>query len=119
MEIFYWIIFNVIVKEINYKGNKRICLQFDYNEELIGMIKTIPERQWDKSMKWWHIPYKENYLEYLSNKFDNKIITIPEEYLETLRLKRYSVSTIKSYTSHFSKFLQYYSDISPDYLKQY
>ena len=33
--------FNVIVKEINYKGNKRICLQFDYNEELIGMIKTI------------------------------------------------------------------------------
>ena len=113
--------FKVIVKEINYKGNKRICLQFDYNEELIGMIKTIPERQRDKSMKCWHIPYKENYLEYLSNKFDNKIIfsqinikfentnnkiiTIPEEYLETLRLKRYSVSTIKSYTSHFSKFL--------------
>ena len=27
--------FNVIVKEINYKGNKKICLQFDYNEELI------------------------------------------------------------------------------------
>ena len=48
--------FKVIVKEINYKVNKRICLQFDYNEELIGMIKTIPERQWDKSMKCWHIP---------------------------------------------------------------
>jgi len=33
--------FKVIVKEINYKGNKGICLQFDYNEELIGMIKTV------------------------------------------------------------------------------
>ena len=41
MEIFYWIIFKVIVKEIDYKGNKRICLQFDYNDELIGMIKTV------------------------------------------------------------------------------
>ncbi|MCD6441465.1 MAG: site-specific integrase [Candidatus Marinimicrobia bacterium] len=36
-------------------------------------------------------------------------IEIPKEFEETLRLKRYSENTIKSYKSHFSRFLAYYS----------
>lgn len=37
----------------------------------------------------------------------------PSEYLETLNQQNYSKPTIKTYRSHFFRFLKYYSDIEP------
>jgi site-specific recombinase XerD len=41
-------------------------------------------------------------------------IEIPKEFEKTLKLKRYSENTVKSYKSHFSKFLAYYTGHAPE-----
>ncbi len=40
--------------------------------------------------------------------------TFPSEYIETLKLKNYSVPTIKTYKQHFNRFLRYFKGIEPE-----
>ena len=110
-------------------NEKRISLLFNYDEDVITLVKQIEGRKWSASNKFWHIPFFENYLEKLSLKFNDKLeliedtetkqesITVtkpsfPVEYIETLKLKNYSVPTIKTYRLHFQRFLNYYHGIN-------
>jgi len=36
---------------------------------------------------------------------------VPEEFLQKLEIRRYSMATAKSYISHFEKFMNYYTDV--------
>ena len=108
------------------RNKKRIALLFDYNEDVITLVKQIEGRKWSASNKFWHIPFFENYLEKLNLKFNGKLEFIesttektekeksvknhfPPEYLETLKLKNYSEPTIKTYCLYFQRFLNYYN----------
>jgi len=106
-------------------GNKRIVLNFPYNANIISLVKQIEGRKWSISNKFWHIPYEEDSLEILNKKFKGKIEfkqektkqqkvvkpKLPPEYIETLKLKNYSVPTIKTYRLHFQRFLNFYQNI--------
>jgi site-specific recombinase XerD len=64
----------VIQTEITeHRGEKRVKLLFDYDREKIDLIRKLPGRRWSKTMNCWHIPYKKDYLRYLTNQFNGKI----------------------------------------------
>ena len=123
------------------RNERRIALLFDYDEDVIKLVKQIEGRKWSASNKFWHIPFFENYLEKLNLKFNSKLefiedietkqesITVtkpsfPVEYIETLKLRNYSEPTIKTYRLHFRRFLKYYrstklTDITHEQIRQY
>jgi site-specific recombinase XerD len=109
------------------RNERRIALLFDYDEDVIALIKQIEGRKWSASNTFWHIPFFNNYLGKLNSKFHGKLEFIedtetrqesiavtkpsfPVEYIETLKLKNYSVPTIKTYRLHFQRFLKYYQN---------
>ena len=115
-------------RECRVNDKKRIALLFRYNDSIISLVKGIEGRRWSATNKFWHIPYKKNYLEILNNKFSGRLEFIgnttekiekgkstknhfPPEYIETLKLKNYSEVTIKTYRLHFQRFLNYYPEI--------
>ena len=128
-------------RSCNIRNEKRIALLFDYNEEVITLVKQIEGRKWSASNKFWHIPFFENYLEKLSLEFNGKLEFIedtetkqksiavskpsfPPEYIETLKLKNYSEPTIKTYRLHFQRFLKYYQktkleDLTHEQIRKY
>jgi len=110
-----------------YQGNKRIRLLFPYDPLLIERTKTIPGRIWSQTEKCWHIPYRDDCQTYLGITFAGlaEIVpdgikkatqaksSLPPEYLEQLKLKRYSRSTIKAYLTHFNLYLTYLGQRPP------
>jgi len=45
----------VIVRRRMHDGGIRIILEFQPDEEIIRVVKTLPDATWNKSMKYWHI----------------------------------------------------------------
>jgi site-specific recombinase XerD len=112
----------------------RLKLIFSFNEELTGLIKSLPYHHWDVGKKWWTVPYSEKLLNEIRNRADaqNMIITYeeerqtevkagritpfdivnyricPEEFIQKLKELRYSGNTIKTYRAMFEEFINYY-----------
>lgn len=97
-------------------NNMRLIVKFDYNEEIIQMVKKIPDRKWDKDNKYWHVPNnKESKMEINkiisklglnNNEFQNALI----EYKIYLNSKRYSDKTKNVYLKQINclfKFLNF------------
>jgi site-specific recombinase XerD len=127
---------------------KKIILRFPFAKEHIAKIKTIPYYYWHKEEKYWSFSYTQNILSEIESyfsKFNYQIETknintkgadkkekknygndrkMPAEYLEKLKLKRYSENTIRTYTVSFTDFINYYSqkdllEISDEDIKNY
>lgn len=103
-------------KLIMHKGNVRIAVVFEKNADLIARIKTIAGSRWSSSLGLWHIPdTEENRLRF---KLPPHSQSIPnEEGLESiikfkqwLLSKRYSDSTIKTYSEALKSFLVFYRE---------
>jgi|GEM_PF-3187075 len=43
--------------KIELRGEKRIMIEFPYNQEIASLIKQIPGSTWSRSLQAWHIPY--------------------------------------------------------------
>ncbi|MCB0383537.1 MAG: tyrosine-type recombinase/integrase [Psychroserpens sp.] len=107
---------------------KQIIIDFDYNETLIDLVKTIPNRRWSKSLNNWYVPYSESTLDSIITTFRNydidsralhkgyyidhsklskKYKTLVTYYSKYLRGKRYSKSTIDSYSFLVTDFFAY------------
>lgn len=123
------------IENIDYNGEKRVLLKFDYDLELIELVKELPNRKWSNQLKIWHIPFSDNYIEILNTHFKDvaKIIsteksshkandihygsvgvTIPDDYIKTLEVYRYSEPTCKTYIANFKRFLSFYPNIAPE-----
>ena len=114
-------------------------LIFSFNKALTTEIKKYPYCKWNAANKWWTIPYADKFVEELrlfseqlglifsfeeenigSKKSKTSPYDIPnfrlcpEEYIEKLHELRYSKQTIKTYTSLFEEFINYFNkfDIS-------
>lgn len=48
---------NVTLSKIEHDGQFRIAISFDYNGELLALIKQLPDRRYSKTHSCWHIPY--------------------------------------------------------------
>ena len=103
-------------KLIKHKGAFRIGIIFEKNTELIARIKTVDGSRWSQSIGVWHIPDTEE------NRIRFKIPlhhqTVPseegiasiEKFKQWLLSKRYSSSTIKTYSEALKSFLIYYRE---------
>ena len=130
-----------------------VKVEFAYNLPLINKIKKLPGTRWSVSQKWWYVPEKDfdlgdffaalredAFVDYSalskkkrsgSNSADKPLkqefcpeIPLPEGYLELLKQKRYSESTIKTYTHYFREFRRYFegrklNDITTEEINAY
>jgi integrase/recombinase XerD len=106
-------------------------LFFKNDVSIIEKVKKIPGSRWDPEWKCWHIGLKYGETTNLSLHFkgfaeiekkeadlneefgkhlpliDGRSVT--DEYIKVLRLKQYSLKTIKTYTAMFHLFMNYFS----------
>lgn len=103
-------------KIITHLKEKRIAVYFEKNRELIARIKKLEGACWSQSMKVWHLPYTiEN-----SNRFGLAPLSYPLpsdegikniiKFKQWLRSKRYSESTLASYSDALKSFLVFYRE---------
>jgi integrase/recombinase XerD len=105
---------NWSAKIITHKKVKRIAVYFEKNAALIARIKEINGARWSQSLLAWHLPDTDE------NRVRFKIIplsqTIPsaegieqiEKFKQWLRSKRYSASTLSTYSDALKSFLVFY-----------
>ncbi len=103
-------------KLIKHKGTYRIAITFEKNTELVARIKLIDGSRWSQSLGVWHVPDSEE------NRIRFKILlhfqTVPsaegilqiEKFKQWLLSKRYSPSTIKTYSEALKSFLIFYRE---------
>ncbi len=107
---------------IIHKKEKRIAVWFEKNEELNTRIKKLTDARWSATLKVWHLPdtalnrfkfaiEKKEPLIY-SSKLSVKNQIILTNFIETIQLKGYSSSTLKTYKNEFTLFLIYLNEKS-------
>jgi integrase/recombinase XerD len=103
------------VKLIRHRGESRIGLFFEKNADLIARVKKVEGSKWSQSLKVWHIP------DTAANRTRFKVVVNEpsaegylqlEQFQRYLRSKRYSESTIKTYSEAFKSFLTFYKEKS-------
>ena len=132
---------NIVLKSGTHKGTDIVILCFDYDRELIDLVKTLQMAKWSQTMRSWYIPdspgllnkllilFKEKaWLDYSnmgskkpavsSEKTKEKNIKlaplIPEveqeiqKFKDWLSNKRYSESTIRTYSETLRLFFRFY-----------
>ncbi len=103
-------------KLIKHDGIVRIAVAFEKNAELIARIKTIEGSRWSQSLRVWHLPDTEENrlrfklpLHYTTIPSEEGIIQI-EKFKQWMHSKRYSESTVTSYSEALKSFLIYYRE---------
>ncbi|RKS95659.1 integrase/recombinase XerD [Flavobacterium limicola] len=105
-------------KPIKHKGESRIAVYFEKNQDLIARIKQVAGARWSQQKTVWHLPdtieNRERFkIEPLKNSLPSAegIIQI-EKFKQWLRSKRYSESTISTYSEALKSFLIFYREKS-------
>lgn len=98
---------------IQHKGEKRIAIYFEKNAEWIARIKKLDDAKWSATLKAWHLPDNDENrtrfkLELIKNLSEEHTLKIAE-FVRWLKSKRYSESTIKTYSEALRTFLLFYS----------
>ncbi|MEM0544028.1 site-specific tyrosine recombinase/integron integrase [Flavobacterium sp. j3] len=102
-------------KIIKHKGEKRIAVFFEKNTDLISRIKKVEGSRWSQSNGFWHVPNT------VENQIRFKItVSLPsaegieaiEKFKQYLRSKRYSESTITTYSEALKSFFTFFNSKS-------
>ncbi len=124
----------ITIAPVVHRNEKRLKLMFAYDSELAKRIKMLNNCQWSQTLRCWHIPWQDNIESHISTilnggakitsqksisdqgLFSNqpKKKQIPAEYRNLLERRRYSASTINTYTHFFTEFINYFSDTEPE-----
>lgn len=103
-------------KIITHRGSKRIAVYFEKNAEWIARIKQVEGSRWSQTLGVWHLPdTEENRVRFKITPLSHSIpstegIEQIEKFKQWLRSKRYSESTITTYTEALKSFLVFYRD---------
>ena len=98
-------------KQIKHNSVDRIAVYFENSQELISRIRKIEGAQWSQQNKVWHIPdTEENRKRFKIAPSSNYLpseegIAQIEKFKQWLRSKRYSESTLKTYSEALKSFL--------------
>ncbi len=123
---------SIIIKGID---DGKLLITFPYSEDRVRKIKTVTGRRWDSISRAWTVPYTMQNLKKLSELFEDEDITwrnlkvrpdmsgtdsitegsltkedVLTAFTNYLKLKGYSRKTIKSYSNHIKRFLDYIQD---------
>lgn len=105
-------------KIITHKKEKRIAIYFEKNAELIARIKKLEGSRWSQSLVAWHLPdTEENRVRFNLSPHSQSLPSVEgmeqiEKFKQWLRSKRYSDSTLKTYSEALKSFLIFYRDKS-------
>lgn len=105
---------NWSAKIITHRGEKRIAVFFDRDEELIATMKSIVGSKWSQSKGVWHLPDLEEHrirfgLPPIADSLPSEEgIRSLENFRRWLRSKRYSENTIKTYMDAARSFLVFF-----------
>jgi integrase/recombinase XerD len=103
-------------KLIKHNSENRIAVYFEKNKDLIARIKQIEGARWSQQKTVWHIPdtleNRERFkIESLANSLPSpEGIAQIEKFKQWLRSKRYSESTINTYSEALKSFLIFYRE---------
>jgi integrase/recombinase XerD len=56
------------------EGKERLKLYFEYNKEIVALVKTIPGAWWDPKEKCWHVATQAGGMEMLNRRFEGKLM---------------------------------------------
>ncbi|MFE3869484.1 phage integrase N-terminal SAM-like domain-containing protein [Flavobacterium sp. LS2P90] len=105
-------------KLIKHKDESRIAVYFEKNQDLISRIKQLDGARWSQQKTVWHLPdtteNRERFnIEPIANSLPSAegIFQI-EKFKQWLRSKRYSESTITTYSEALKSFLIFYREKS-------
>jgi len=107
---------NWSAKIITHKKEKRIAVYFEKNAEWIARIKEIDGARWSQSLKAWHLPdTEENRIRFKLTPHSHSIpssegIAQMEKFKQWMRSKRYSESTVTTYSEALKSFLIFYRE---------
>lgn len=120
----------IFLEQKSHKKELRLLLKFDYHSELIGITKKLEGSKWSQTMQCWHLHFsKENialvtasFKEFTSinlDKLPKKELfrrnlnpaekTLLNNFYLFLKGKRYSKSTIQTYTFFVADFVNFYT----------
>lgn len=113
-------------------GYPRLKLIFEPDQMVSPLLNNLNGLKWSGvPMECWHIPYYDNHMAYLNNKFKGKLVfkpfgsfdtgpddmqdgkgrsqafKIPEKLMHQFKLKRCSPNTVNTYRSVFMRYLQF------------
>jgi integrase/recombinase XerD len=109
------------ISAVVHEGQKRLTIKFPYNKEDNALVRTLKGVRWSSTLKCWHVQDNEHF------RILFKITTAPDylpknavglghetseklkEYVLWMRSKRYSESTVESYTKALQVFFQFFS----------
>ncbi len=64
----------IYTKKFIYKGQIRIKLIFEKNEQIFNDLRTLPDLQWSQSQDCWHICDIKSHINYLNKTFSGKYL---------------------------------------------
>jgi site-specific recombinase XerD len=120
----------IFLEQKVHKKKPQLLLKFTYNETLISMVKNIKSTYWSKTLKSWYIEDNEENLSMILNTFKNitsinkdkltkkkifkrNLTTGQKQLLNNFYLylkgKRYSKSTIQTYTFFIADFVNFHT----------
>ncbi|WP_310377544.1 site-specific integrase [Flavobacterium sp.] len=103
-------------KIVKHRKESRIAVYFEKDPEMIARIKVIDGARWSQSLVAWHLPDTfENRIRFrieatLVRKPSQEGILQIERFKQWLRSKRYSASTIITYSDALKSFLVFYKE---------
>lgn len=114
---------------ITHQGAARIALHFEYSKAANERVRKLVGVKWSSTLKVWHVPDNEVYRKQFElfgtpppspqqptnivkdeKQITPEIITKVNAYKSWLRSRRYSDSTIKTYSEALLSFLKFYSN---------
>jgi integrase/recombinase XerD len=104
---------------IKHRGAVRIAVYFKNDAQLIARFKKLKGAKWSASLKVWHLPNTSDYRKRFRLEETNNLVANPineahekakDDFYLWLKSKRYSKSTIKTYTEALKIFLLFYID---------
>ncbi len=129
---------NIKLRRGFHKGQNIIRIEFPYHIQITDILRSHTTATWSRTMGCWYIDEEDFDLPYfikiftkiafvdtesLNNDLKNinknmsvrkypyrKLINLPKGYVELLEQKRYSKSTLSTYSAYFKDFIYYFND---------
>ena len=123
----------IFLEQKNYKKSPLLLVKFKYNNSLIALLRKIPEANWSSSLKSWCLKDTDENLTLIIDTFNNitsintnkiskrklfkRNLTNDEKallnkYYIYLKGKRYSQSTINTYTFYIADFINFHTKVA-------
>jgi site-specific recombinase XerD len=118
----------IFIEQENHKKVSQLLVKFKYSDPILNLMRKVPEANWNNSLRSWQIKYTKENLDLILNTFKN-ITTIDSSKLPKKQLfkrdltdiqkkllnnfyiflkgKRYSKSTIQTYTFFVADFINF------------